>query len=37
MNSAVRKAGKFHIFKQDYKQQAVVATLEVSGVRKGLI
>lgn len=31
MNSAVRKAGKFHVFQQDYKQQAVVATLEVSG------
>ena len=33
MNSAVRKAGKFHVFQQDYQQQAVVATLEVSGVR----
>lgn len=34
MNSAVRKAGKFHVFQQDYKQQAVVATLEVSGVSR---
>lgn len=31
MNSAVRKAGKFHVFHHDYKQQALVATLEVSG------